>query len=234
MTIVYQDEIISAYRDIPIIEINSIPFGAIINRTPGDLSWWPPFDMIGITADFGPIKGIIPYQQKFFGKHSSHVYSSHTLIHTFLGRYFEVTNPRSRYGILTKDNLDPAKVYTICTYSDAVVDTSEGRECFYEIFRLLDKTNYDYLQLVNMLIHTYLDWDKDKYLPLLDIGKNNKVCSVAAAVCWLNFYYKMLKDTRRPMGKWNAERVPPCLFESPYYNEGTFKIIGRLYSALLD
>lgn len=233
MSIVYKKQIIETYRDIPVMEINDIPFGAIINRTPGDVTSW--FEKIAITADFGPIKGIIPYQKKYFPD-SPYIYSSHTLINIFAGRYFEVTTPKSRYGILTDDNLDSEKVYIICMYSDKMITTRQERQCFYDVFNLLNKTSYDYLQLVNMLILSFLDWPEDNYFPLLDMGKDKKVCSVGAAVCWLNYYYKFLKDTsaRRPLGEYNAERVPPCLFESPGYNNGTFKIIGRLRSGLLD
>ena len=236
--VVYKKKIIRAYRDIPVMAINDIPFGAILNRTPGALSWWPPIERFGITANIGPIRGIIPYQRKYFGEHSDYVYSSHSLIHTFLGRYFETTTPRSRHGILTYDNLDPDKVYLICMYQDAEVTTAEGRQVFYDIFKKLDGTGYDYFQLANILIHNELEWPEEKYFSLLDMGKNKKVCSVTAAICWLRFYHLILKKqgipARRPLGKWNAERVPPCLFESPYYNNGTFKIIGRLPSALLD
>jgi hypothetical protein len=236
--IVYRKKIIEVYRNIPILEINDIPFGAIINRTPGDLSWWPPKDgaeRLAITADVGPIRGIIPHQKHYFPE-SPFVYSSHSLIHTFLGRYFETTNPEGRHGILTPDNLDPCKVYLICMYTDAKVNTSAGRDCFYEIFNLLDGEGYDYLQIFNHLIHELFDADEDDYNFLVDLGKNKTVCSVTAALCWLNFYQKILKETnaRRPLGRYHPERVPPCLFESPSYNNETFKIIGRLRSGLLD
>lgn len=240
-SIVYKNEIIKAYKDIPIMEINDIPFGAIINRTPGELSWWPPgagIERFGITADIPPARGIIPFQKYYFGEHSDWIYASHTLIHTFLGNYFETTSPKSRYGILTNDNLDENKVYIICMYQDAVVDTAEGRQCFYDIFNELEGTGYDYLQLVNILIHQILQWPDEGYLPILDLGRNKKVCSVTAAVCWLWFYYNYLKkinpQARRPLGQWCAERVPCCLFESVNYNNGTFKVIGRLKSGLLD
>ena len=183
MTVVYKKEIIETYRDIPVMEINDIPFGAVVNRTPGDITSL--IDKIAITADIGPIKGIIPYQKKYFPD-SPYIYSSHTLINIFAGRYFEITPPRSRYGLLTDNSLDPTKVYTICTYTDKTITTHQERQSFYDIFNLLNKSSYDYLQLVNLLILSFLGWDEDDYFPLLDMGKDRKVCSVAAAVCWLN------------------------------------------------
>ena len=217
------------------MKIDDIPFGAIINRTPGNLSWWPPLERFAITADIGPIRGIIPHQVHYFPE-SPFVYASHTLINMFCGRYFETTNPQSRFGLLTDDNINQDKVYIICMYQDAQVDTAAGRQCFYDIFNQLDGNGYDYLQIVNELLHELFGADEDDYCWILDLGKNKTVCSVTAALCWLNYYYTILKDTpaRRPLGKWHAERVPPCLFESPNYNNGTFQIIGRLKSGLLD
>jgi len=223
--IIHKKQIKAAYKWLPVLGLMDLQFGDLINTTPGDIGWWPPSEWFSRLV----AEEIIRYQKRaYWNREDDYVYSTHTRIHTFQGRYFEVTAPCGRFGRLTPQNIDQEKLYIICRYKDWSIRTAEEREIFYKVFNELDGVPYDYGQILAILLNQIMHWDPIDYLSWLDFSRKRKVCSVAARICWLDWYKEFAKPShlkvRRPGGDLNAERTAPAHFEL----DPTFEIVGLL------
>lgn len=225
MSIIYKKQIKEAYSGLPLLGLMDLQFGDLINTTPGNCHWWPPDELIGRIA----ATQIIKYQARaYWNRENDYIYSTHTRIHTFQGRFFEVTSPVAQYGRITEKNFDYNRLYIVCRYNDWYIRTAEEREIFYSVFNDLDGKKYDYGQLLAILVNQVMHWSSIDYLPIFDLSRKRKVCSVAARICWLKWWKKYAQPeglvVRRPGGELNAERTPPAHFElCP-----TFRIAGLL------
>ena len=223
--IIYKNEIKEAYTGLPDLGLMDLNFGDIINTTPGDCHWWPPGDAIHRVA----VTEIIKYQDRMYpDRIYDYIYSVHSIVHTFQGRYFETTSPVGRFGRLTPRNIDHKKRYIVCRYKDWTIRTAEEREIFYKVFNELKGKRYDYGQLVAILINELMDWSPADYLSIFDLSRKRKVCSVMAMICWLRWWKLYAKpnnlEVRRPGGFLHAEKAPPAHFEL----HRTFGIAGLL------
>jgi hypothetical protein len=151
--------------------------------------------------------------------------STHSVLYLEGGVFFEVTAPRARFGNINEFTNESH--YTVCRYRDANISTIPEREkdYFRETCWEYDSTKYDYFQLVDIGIKGILDWCPE-YLPIFDLGRRRKVCSVMVVIAYLNWWeaVKGERNLRRPLGEQHAEVAAPADFE----NHPTFKNLGEL------
>ncbi len=208
-----------AYNHLPRLELNELKYGDVINMTPGKLG---PLAPLKIVYWF-----IINQQRKKYGK--PYHRSIHTWWHSWNGRIFEVAPPRCRHAIIydLKD-LNPNVWYPVCRYKDWEIETAEERQIIWNAMTQLVGFPYDYGQLLAILINEVIGWPEAKYLPIFDLGRKRKVCSVLVRGLWMTWYEKYAKprdlSVRRPGGPEHVERTHPALFE----NSPDFEIIGIL------
>ena len=223
--IIYKKKIEAVYGELPLLDLMDLQFGDLINTTPGDIGWWPPKEIPLRVA----YEEIINYQRRsYWNRVNDYIYSVHTRIHTFQGRFFEVTSPVGQYGRLYPGELDPTKLYLVCRYRKRTIKKAEERESFYRVFNELEGKPYDYGQLLAILINQVMGWNPIDYLPWFDFSRKRKVCSVAARICWLKWWKEYAipngLNVTRPGGNLNAERTPPAHFEI----HSDFGVVGSL------
>jgi hypothetical protein len=231
-TVPWAKEIEAAYGALPLLTLRDLQFADVINLTASPSGWWPP-----AAAGTRILDGsIIDYQDREYpGRPGNFIYSTHTVINADPGRLFHVTSPYATWATWTNfaGEIDPARWLIVTRYQHRTGDemTAEEREIFMQVFRDLDGTRYDYGQLLAILINQIAGWPRVLYLPIFDLSRNRKVCSVAARIAWLRWWKEYGKSNvpgaRRPGGSLIAERTPPAHFEI----HETHRIAGRLILA---
>jgi len=150
--------------------------------------------------------------------------STHSVLYLGNGHFFEVTAPRARFGHITE--FTDQSIYTVCRYRDVHINTlpDAEKDIFWNVCKEYDGTKYDYCQLVYIGLKGILHWIPE-YLPIIDLGRKRKVCSVVVAIAYVKWWEECQRwGGRRPLGEQHVEVASPADFE----NHPTFRIQGKL------
>lgn len=179
-------------------------------------------------------------QRSVFGKYSEWQ-DTHTMIYFDTGT-FSVEPPKAKYIPISDYAIKDISLWRYTKHPITQLD-SELMKAYASVIL---GTNYDYGQLLNILINQLLGYPFDEKVKWFDFGGKQKVCSVGFGAIynkwtkgknyarlfnklnekyWSKSFYKDFYDNG---GNWNIENYYPANVSNPKHFDNEFELILRM------
>lgn len=190
----YQDKALveSAYNAI----LDFIRPGDVVNQS-GDYEWWQFWYAIGYWF-------IRKFQKKLFGKESNWK-DTHTMLFLDEEHTFSVETPKAIIKPLKDYCLSDLSIYRL----REIELTSEHIAKLWEAAEHIKGSDYDYGQLLDILINGIMGYDHQRRLSIFDFGRRKKVCSVGVRAAFEHLYKTMINPDGDPPHKWLFGKLNP-------------------------